>query len=995
MRSVVDLVHGSLELARRNLTQYEDARAILHATEKRVSPWLKIPEETLPGMVPPPEVPRAYNSSFEGCPVHGMELFRFGNYSWIMEPFRRPWKLKCPVGGEEYPSNDFQRFLDSGMSDRSLLTGGHPDDGWGWRRGGDVHANWFVAYYCHWFWYNYVIPGVLDLSRTYVLTADLPYARRALMLLDRIAEYYPRMDYNSQSRYAREFRPEYTGKIVNLIWETNVIRSLAESISNLRSYILDGGSEAVGRKPEEMITILEERILEEGLRGIRENRIIGNYGMHQDAALVVLKALGDDRKTRCWVKTLFGNPAGGYYHQGLSYAMDNFIHREGISYENAPGYCFTWSRNLLSIATHLRSLGHEFPAMGKLRRMLEAPERIVCLGRFTPAIGDSGSVTSGKIEISGRDALRACRLFPKADFGRLVRPGFSAYEDLFSQRAEVVGKARRAAPRRSDCLGGYGLAILRGRGLECSVYFGRKNGHGHYDRLGLEVFGRGRRLTPDLGYPQFASESKNPPAWERNTISHNTVTVDERRQETGSAGSVHMFHGSPRVQALEVSSNSTYRSTGLYSRTVALVQGKGSFFVDVFRVEGGFAHDYSIHGFEGEFSTGGIRLGRRTGTLAGPRVPYAYLYDDPELEEPDKERSFYSYEGSGFSYLTELEKGTPRGPWWAEWREGDVALRLFFPHPCREAFTASGRPPRKPANPDRLKYIILRNRGEDLRSVFTVVGQACEGEGSISSAQPLEIRGSKGAVGLVVTEGDLEHIVISNIDGGRMETPFMTFEGRFLVMTLRSREPVHLFMDGTGLSTQAFEIRADSIWEGEIVGVEDKTVAVRMGGEHAPDSIVGRFAIIDNGRRSTTFRVLNARRSRADVILQLEDGGRIGRMSAERIDDRTVRTDTELLFSNHGYYEGARLVDIHQGGWVPIDRVEGDRIFLGDDLGDFEFPEAYVQEFGPGDTFRVDVEVSMSLRSGRWRGSANVPCALRIGPRTRRVGPGNFSMGCR
>ncbi len=128
------MIFGSRDPARRNIQESEKARKILTRIKKRSSPWMRISKTDLRKMVPPPEVPQAFNSSFLGCPEHGMDLYKYGNYAWIIEPFKRPWKLKCPIGGEEYPSNDFQAFLDSKLSDRSLLGGPYPDDGWGLRR---------------------------------------------------------------------------------------------------------------------------------------------------------------------------------------------------------------------------------------------------------------------------------------------------------------------------------------------------------------------------------------------------------------------------------------------------------------------------------------------------------------------------------------------------------------------------------------------------------------------------------------------------------------------------------------------------------------------------------------------------------------------------------------------------------------------------------------------------------------------------------------------
>jgi hypothetical protein len=45
-----------------------------------------------------------------GCPVHGTKIYEKDLYSWIID-FDRPFKVKCPIGGEEYPSNDFAAFF--------------------------------------------------------------------------------------------------------------------------------------------------------------------------------------------------------------------------------------------------------------------------------------------------------------------------------------------------------------------------------------------------------------------------------------------------------------------------------------------------------------------------------------------------------------------------------------------------------------------------------------------------------------------------------------------------------------------------------------------------------------------------------------------------------------------------------------------------------------------------------------------------------------------
>ena len=952
--------------------------------------------QELPRMVPPPEVPRAFNSSFDGCPVHGTELFKFGNYSWIIDPFENPWKITCPVGGEEYPSNDFKAYLDSGMEDRSSLTGEYPDDGWGWLREGEVKKHWFIAYYCHWYWYNHLLPAVLALSRAYLLTGREEYGSSCLVLLDRIAEYYPRMNYNAQSRYAEEFRSEYDGKIVNLIWETNVIRHLAEAVSNIRPFIHRETSDLVDKSTAQLLGHLEENILLEGLRGIGENKIRGNYGMHQRSALVILKALDRDEVTREWLEMLLDNPGGGYPLQGIRYAMDNFIYREGVAYENAPGYCITWTRNLLEIAFHLKTLGVDDLDWEKLRRMVEAPGRMVCQGH-TPAIGDSGGVGSGRVELPPRHTALAYRLMPSPAFAGALEPCITCYEDLFLPPIGQ-GENRRGNTvpgRESDCLGGYGLVLLRKGELACSMYFGRKNGHGHFDRLGIELFGFGKKLTPDLGYPQFASESKNPPSWERNTISHNTVTVNERKQDTGSAGELVMFHTGP-VEVAEASARRTYRAADIYSRTLGIVGSVNPFFFDIFRVSGGCAHDYSIHGNSDALSLDGIVMSERGGTLAGEGVPYGYLYDDPDLEDPEKERSFYSYCGSGFSYLYDLMAGKPGGTFSAEWRHEGASLRLFFPHTCQGVISASGNPPLRPGNPESLRYLILRNRGNDLSSAFTFVGDAYREDGSVESVKSLPVVcEDEGAmpVGISVKTGGVEHIVLSSLSPrSRLRAPELEFSGRLLILARRKEELIEFFMDGSYMEFGDWVLSAGEGIRGRVGSVDpgNKRIRMEMGEWVMPDLLVGHRAFFDNSRRSSSFLIVGADYADGALELELDGDGRMGHLKIDGFEGRDALTGTELLLAGHGYYEGAYLVDAGFEKWLEIEVVQGGRIRLVDEPRDQDLTDAYVWEFGPGDRVSVGNAIHISRRRKAWSGWSNVPAEVRRGGRARCVGPGRF-----
>ena len=72
-------------------------------------------DEEVWNYIPDADLPRAYNVHFGAdCPIHGNEINRKGgHYPWISSR-ELPFKIKCPVGGEIYPSNDFAGWYKEG-----------------------------------------------------------------------------------------------------------------------------------------------------------------------------------------------------------------------------------------------------------------------------------------------------------------------------------------------------------------------------------------------------------------------------------------------------------------------------------------------------------------------------------------------------------------------------------------------------------------------------------------------------------------------------------------------------------------------------------------------------------------------------------------------------------------------------------------------------------------------------------------------------------------
>ncbi len=177
----------------------------------------------------------------------------------------------------------------------------------------------------------------------------------------------------------------------------------------------------------------------------------------------------------------------------------------------------------------------------------------------------------------------------------------------------------------------------------------------------------------------------------------------------------------------EVSSNECYGDrVDMYRRGVAMVDLENSaYLLDVFWVRGGKTHDYSIHSFDAPLQEkSGIELiEQATGTLAGKDVPFEYLYDDVELEQPDKKRSFGSYKGSGYSFLTDVRRSSPGRAFRLTWKGDEAGLQMsFLGDGLEDVALSRGRPPRREANPLAVDFVRLRKESDaETASLFVTL----------------------------------------------------------------------------------------------------------------------------------------------------------------------------------------------------------------------------------------------------------------------------------
>ncbi|MDG0813607.1 OmpL47-type beta-barrel domain-containing protein [Cohnella rhizosphaerae] len=417
------------------------------------------------------------------------------------------------------------------------------------------------------------------------------------------------------------------------------------------------------------------------------------------------------------------------------------------------------------------------------------------------------------------------------------------------------------------------------------TYYGRNYGHGHYDTLNLGMHAFGLDLSPDLGYPEFADPlDMHRAQWVINTVSHNTVVVDGRKQAVQWDAEPKHFDDSEQVKLIDVEAPKVYPQTDLYKRTTAMIRvdEHNSYAVDFFRVKGGHDHYFSFHSADAAVATDGLNLVEQpTGTYAGPTVDYGVRVDD---------MAGSNYQGSGFHYLKNVSRDTsPSGPFSVDWNvkdtwnvfgQGagagtDVHLRLTMLGDVDDVALAKGVPPQnKPGNPATLPYLIAHRGGSNLVSLFTSVIEPYKEDRYVDEIETVPVKQagvlvtdhSVEAVKITLTTGRVDYVinaldptiaytvddklkftgffgVYSEIDG-KMTTSYL-HDGAMLAPIADTVAPV------TGAVTGTIEDFTQTL-----SGSNDITVSANLGGVN-PSDLIGKTIVVENdGVRNATYRIL-------------------------------------------------------------------------------------------------------------------------------------------
>jgi hypothetical protein len=875
----------------RNAARFPWAAAEREAAVRAAEPWRLRSDEALWDLVPGQELPRSIHvfkvsnsNKIALCPHCKDGIVPFGNYPWITDVFTRTWKIECPNCHAIYPKNDFGAYYRSARDvhgffrrdkgdARLLFNAEHPDPtdplhtygvdaGYGWQEPGGERWD-FIAVYTQWGLWPQIRAGIAALAGAYTVTNETEYAHKCGVLLARLADVYPDMDWHPlyEQGFSHSDGLSGYGRVEGCIWEcgNGTVWALAydQVFDGLKSD--PDLARFVGAKhrqenltpiddPRRLCAHIEKGLIEEIVVGVKDGRLAGNQGMHQTTMIAAAFALDRPDETPGLIAWTFApgrrtnspdTPGRRKVTGGdLAHVLVGLMDRDGLGDEGAPGYSESWAANLQQVADLLEidpryrrySLYRNYP---KFRRFFYLSERWTCLDAVTPPIGDSGS--TGAWGVLGRRPATLLRAFRVYRDPELARSAWKAagekrenvHGSIFETDPEALQRAVAACvqkpdpPLESRLMDGFGLAILQtphpenGRALW--LYYGRNTGHGHLDRLNLGLYAENIDMLPDLGYPEYASGRPRDLAWTRNNAAHNVPIVDGQAQQPSYTGHVRAFEPEGRVRLVDVASDGIYADAATTRRTACLVDvdDRNSYVVDIVRVRGGAEHTLGWHGPSDQVTTTGLALQKQEqGTFAGPdvalealapdwndRAGYAFLYN---VERDDRPPLSFTMDYRGEDLRGRIAPGR------------EPHLRLHNLTALQEAALADGDPPQnRKGVPRRLRYLLLTRRGRALESVFVTVLEPYDREPFLRSVRLVPAQsdtpGVHPVVVEVVTKDGRTDLLIAAESAGRVTAEAVRFEGRYGFLARRDdKVEIAKLMSGTRLEHGAFALTAST-----------------------------------------------------------------------------------------------------------------------------------------------------------------------------------------
>ena len=344
---------------------------------------------------------------------------------------------------------------------------------------------------------------------------------------------------------------------------------------------------------------------------------------------------------------------------GFAAQIEQGVMADGWWWEGSPHYHFYTLQAITSLGMAVRYRHPELLDNPRLKKMFSAPVEMLRADFSLPAFNDGWyniTETGGLAESQYVKVYeRAYGFWQEPLYLQVMTHIYSRYTKRDEVDALLFGAETLPEPlpmpAASVVQATSGYAILKSSDNQRQLilkYGQHGGGHGHPDKLALDLWAYGQRLSPDLGTPGYGIAMNN--SWYRHTLSHNTVLLDSTNQ-LELTGELLRFEQTDTHTLVEAVANFPASEDAVWSdvRLRRVILWKDAYFIDVVLVNCSQAHtiDLAWH------HTGALSL---EGLAAVSVV----------------------FEQNGYAHLKNI-RSTDATQWHAQWHNPATAMWAFNP----------------------------------------------------------------------------------------------------------------------------------------------------------------------------------------------------------------------------------------------------------------------------------------------------------------------------
>ena len=447
--------------------------------------------------------------------------------------------------------------------------------------------------------------AVRDLALTYAVTQRPEYAAKAAEILLKYADAYP------------HFVAEGRG----FGFHENSLNEAVSLIPQAQGYDLIYNSGVLDDKQKLHI---ERDYLWPDAQRLTQAGLGGNWGSwHLSAVGVIGYATGHRR-------------FADYAVNSFKWQIANNLGDDGLWPESIQTYHFYPLDGFLSVAEAAGNCGTDLfdwhAQHGKgIEAMFESPLRYMYPTLQLPAINDGWY----NAFLPQDQYVVAWWHYHKPEFAWAIQRSEEAGRtgvtgDFYDQRYRLFLFGKKLPDSipvpvlTSTNFPGLGIAILRQgsdvpsqREIFLTFHYGKFSGHGHYDKMGVTLFGNGRPLAPGLGTPGYGSPNIR---FFGEVTGHNTIATDEENQPRTTDSGLLAFHDEPEFKL--AAAQTTQAPPGTKWIRAVLLADNYTVIWDDLQGNTNHAFDWFFHAFGDKLALSGTTASR----AASQRTEFPYHF---------------------------------------------------------------------------------------------------------------------------------------------------------------------------------------------------------------------------------------------------------------------------------------------------------------------------------------------------------------------------------